>query len=81
MEPKKDYYAILGVLPSIDDAALTAVSRALLKKYHPGVAKGQNTDRRAADIIEAYWVLGDADLEPVGMVGDGHYRFETQSII
>jgi curved DNA-binding protein CbpA len=61
MKPKNDYYATLGVLPSIDDVALTAVCRALLKKYHPDVAKGQNTDRRAADIIEAYRVLGDAD--------------------
>lgn len=62
MDPKKDHYATLGVLPSIDDVALTAVSRSLLKKYHPDVAKGQKTDERAAEIIEAYRVLGNADL-------------------
>jgi curved DNA-binding protein CbpA len=61
MKIEKDYYAIIGVLPSIDDAALTAVCRALLKKYHPDVNKGQNQDGRAADIIEAYRVLGSAD--------------------
>jgi len=61
MEINKDYYAIIGVLPSIDDVALTAACRALLKKYHPDVNKGQNHDGRAADIIEAYRVLGSAD--------------------
>jgi curved DNA-binding protein CbpA len=62
MERTKDHYATLGVLPSIDDVALTAVCRSLLKKYHPDVAKGQNTDERAAEIIDAYRVLGNADL-------------------
>ena len=61
MEPNKDYYTIIGVLPSIDDVALTAACRALLKKYHPDVNKGQYNDGRAADIIEAYRVLGSAD--------------------
>ena len=40
MDTEKDYYAVLGVLPSIDDIALTAVYRALLKKYHPDVSNG-----------------------------------------
>lgn len=61
MDIRKDYYATLGVLPSIDDAALKAACRALVKKYHPDVAESQKTDGRAAEIIEAYRVLGDAD--------------------
>lgn len=61
MNASKDYYGALGVLPTIDEAALTAVCRALLKKHHPDVAAGDTTDGRATDIIEAYRVLGDAE--------------------
>jgi curved DNA-binding protein CbpA len=50
MGTDKDYYAILGVLPSIDDVALPAVYRALLKKYHPDVFGGSKAE---AEIIEA----------------------------
>lgn len=61
MDISKDYYAVLGVLPSIDDAALTAVCRALLKKHHPDVCENRSSDAKAAEIIEAYRVLGDAE--------------------
>ena len=58
----KDYYAILGVLPSIDQAALQAVYRALLKKYHPDVFAGDKleAERITKELTEAYSVLGDA---------------------
>ena len=49
MDTEKDYFAILGVLPSIDDVALAAVYRALLKKYHPDVFKGSKADARKAN--------------------------------
>src|SRR5271157_1148196 len=63
MHTEKDYYAILGVLPSIDDVALAAVYRALLKKYHPDVFRGSKADaeRRTREIIEAYEVLGNPE--------------------
>lgn len=63
MDVRKDYYAILGVLPSIDEVALGAVYRALLKKYHPDVYKGSKADaeNRTRDIIEAYAVLSDLE--------------------
>lgn len=62
MDTSKDYYAILGVLPSIDQAALGAVYRALMKKYHPDVFSGSKTDaeRISKELNEAYGVLGDA---------------------
>ena len=44
MPQPKDYYAVLGVLPSIEQTALTAVYRALLKKYHPDVYRGIKED-------------------------------------
>jgi curved DNA-binding protein CbpA len=63
MDAEKDYYSILGVVPSIDDVALTAVYRALLKKYHPDVFKGSKAEaeRRTKELNEAYEVLGNAD--------------------
>jgi curved DNA-binding protein CbpA len=63
MDAEKDYYSILGVVPSIDEVALTAVYRALLKKFHPDVFKGPKAEaeRRTKEINEAYEVLGNAD--------------------
>lgn len=62
MNSETDYYALLGVLPSIDQGALAAVYRALLKKHHPDVHAGdkENADRMTRRIIEAYEVLGNA---------------------
>lgn len=63
MNSETDYYALLGVLPSIDQGALAAVYRALLKKHHPDVHPGdkENADRITRRLIEAYEVLGNAD--------------------
>lgn len=62
MNSDTDYYALLGVLPSIDQGALAAVYRALLKKHHPDVHAGdtENAERITRRIIEAYEVLGNA---------------------
>lgn len=61
MDPLKDYYAVLGVLPSIEPAAIRAVYLVLLKKYHPDVCKGgeDKATRRTEQINEAYNVLSD----------------------
>ena len=61
MEINKDHYATLGLLPSVDGEVIKAAARALLKKYHPD-RQGADMTARAADIIEAYRVLGDAEL-------------------
>lgn len=57
----KDYYAILGVLPSIDQAALKAVYTALMKKFHPDTTKldKAEAEARSKEINEAYSVLSD----------------------
>ncbi|MFT7572358.1 MAG: curved DNA-binding protein CbpA, partial [Paracoccaceae bacterium] len=39
----EDYYAVLGVLPSIEQTALAAVYKALIRKYHPDVYSGDKT--------------------------------------
>ncbi len=61
MASGEDYYAVLGVLPSIEQAALTAVYRALVKKYHPDVYVGDKAEaeRITKEINAAYEVLGD----------------------
>ena len=79
MDTEKDFYAILRVLPSIDDVALAAVYRALLKKYHPDVFGGSKAEaeRRTREIVEAYEVLGG------GKAGDPetpHIRFEKWGV-
>jgi tetratricopeptide (TPR) repeat protein len=63
MDARKDYYAILGVLPSIDDAALAAVYRTLLEKYRPDVFPGSKAEAesRTKELIEAYDVLGNSE--------------------
>lgn len=63
MNREPDYYALLGVLPSIDHGALTSVYRALLKKHHPDLRAGdkENAERMTRRIIEAYEVLGNPD--------------------
>jgi curved DNA-binding protein CbpA len=62
MNFNKDYYAVLGVSPSIDDADLAVVHRTLLKKFHPDVYAGPKStaDRITQEINEAYEVLGNA---------------------
>ena len=64
MDASKDYYAVLGVLPSIEPAAIRAVYLALLKKYHPDVYKGTKEEavRRTKEFNEAYDVLGDEKI-------------------
>lgn len=61
MDASKDYYAVLGVLPSIEPTALKAVYLALVKKYHPDVYKGSKADaeRITKELNQAYGVLGD----------------------
>jgi curved DNA-binding protein CbpA len=61
MDASKDYYAVLGVLPSIEPAAIRAVYLALLKKYHPDVYQGTKEDavRTTKEFNEAYAVLGN----------------------
>jgi curved DNA-binding protein CbpA len=61
MDPSRDYYAVLGLLPSIEPAAIRAAYLALLKKYHPDVCKSRNDEatRRTKELNEAYDVLSN----------------------
>ena len=56
-----DYYAILGVAPDAENIVIEAAFKALAKKYHPDVWKGeqQDADEKIKSINEAYSVLRD----------------------
>lgn len=56
---EKDYYTMLGVLPSAEDFLIRAVYKALAMRYHPDKFAGDTDEatRRMAEINEAYEVL------------------------
>jgi DnaJ-class molecular chaperone len=62
MNAKKDYYAVLGVSPSVDEIALGVAYRTLLKKYHPDLYRGSREKAlsRTREIVEAYDALRDS---------------------
>jgi len=60
MNTAKDYYAILGVLPTAEDFVIEAAYRALSKRYHPDRYGGSDAHEKMSAINEAYEVLGNA---------------------
>lgn len=64
MNPEIDYYALLGLSPSAEAEVIQAVYRALAKKYHPDVYKGDKAEaeRIMKDLNEAIRVLSDPKL-------------------
>jgi curved DNA-binding protein CbpA len=61
MDKNKDYYAILGVLPTAEDVVIRAAYKALAQRYHPDRTRetGPDASKRMALINEAYAVLSD----------------------
>ena len=57
----KDYYAVLGVTPEAEDAAVQGAYRGLMKKYHPDVFVGNPAvaSAKTIEINEAYAAIGD----------------------
>jgi curved DNA-binding protein CbpA len=57
----KDYYAILGVVPSAEDVVIRAAWKALAQRYHPDRFVGDidEANKRMAEINEGYSVLSD----------------------
>ncbi len=59
-EQKRDYYEVLGVDKTADDAAIKKAYRALAKKYHPDMNPGdKNAEAKFKEASEAYAVLSD----------------------
>lgn len=61
-ESKRDYYEVLGVEKSADDAAIKKAYRTLAKKYHPDLNPGdKEAEAKFKEVNEAYDVLSDPD--------------------
>ncbi len=57
---EKDYYAVLGLLPSATADDIGSSYRRLAKRYHPDRNPNKpNTGRRMRDINVAYGILSD----------------------
>ena len=62
MADKRDYYEVLGVEKTADDAAIKAAYRKLAKKYHPDMNPGdKEAEAKFKEASEAYAVLSDAE--------------------
>ncbi len=60
MSDKRDYYDVLGVDKSADDASIKKAYRTLAKKYHPDVSTEDNAEAKFKEVQEAYEVLSDS---------------------
>ena len=61
-ETKRDYYEVLGVEKTADDATLKSAYRKLAKKYHPDMNPGdKEAEVKFKEASEAYAVLSDPD--------------------
>ena len=61
-EQKRDYYEVLGVDKSADEAAIKKAYRNLAKKYHPDANPGDTAaEKKFKEASEAYAVLSDPE--------------------
>ena len=61
-EQKRDYYEVLGIDKSADDAAIKKAYRALAKKYHPDMNPGDaEAEKKFKEASEAYAILSDPE--------------------
>lgn len=62
MADKRDYYEVLGVSKTADDAEIKKAFRNLAKKYHPDAHPGdKECEEKFKEAQEAYAVLSDAE--------------------
>lgn len=62
MSRKRDYYEVLGVNRSADEASIKKAYRRLAKKYHPDTNRGNvQAEEKFKEVTEAYNVLSDKE--------------------
>ena len=62
MADKRDYYEVLGLDKSADDASIKKAYRQLAKKYHPDMNPGNaEAEAKFKEVNEAYAVLSDSE--------------------
>ena len=62
MAGKRDYYEVLGVDKSADDATIKKAYRNLAKKYHPDLnPDNKEAEKKFKEVNEAYEVLSDSE--------------------
>ncbi|HEU5109008.1 MAG TPA: DnaJ domain-containing protein, partial [Micromonosporaceae bacterium] len=61
MAPRRDFYEVLGVPRTADQAEIQRAYRKLARTYHPDVNKDPGAEERFKEIAEAYNVLSDPD--------------------
>ena len=60
MADKRDYYEVLGVDKSADEASIKKAYRSLAKKYHPDMNQGDaEAEKKFKEVNEAYAILSD----------------------
>ena len=61
-ESKRDYYEVLGVSKTADEAELKKAYRTLAKKYHPDMHPGdKEAEEKFKEASEAYEVLSNPE--------------------
>ncbi len=79
MAEKRDYYEVLGVDKSADDAAIKKAYRQLAKKYHPDANPGdKDAEAKFKEAGEAYAVLSDPEKR-AAYDRYGHAAFDANS--
>jgi molecular chaperone DnaJ len=58
---ERDYYEVLGVNRSADDAEVKRAFRRLARELHPDVSEAPDADERFKELVEAYEVLSSSE--------------------
>jgi curved DNA-binding protein len=61
MAPRRDFYEVLGVPRTADQAEIQRAYRKLARTYHPDVNKDPGAEERFKEVAEAYNVLSDPE--------------------